>query len=551
MKKAVISVFAVIGVILLVIGGFFGIRLIEKYTPTKEQANLQEVFGASGDQVALFLDYELQKAQGMYEDGQIYLPITWVNKYLNERFFWDSTENLLVYALPDSIVYADVNTVGGNGSPMIKMRGEGVFLSLGLVSGYTDIRSWVYTDGVAKRVFIDTTWDEETLGAMAKTDEIRQAGGIKSPIVTTAEKDSQVRILDTMETWSLVMTDTGYLGYVENKRIKDAATTVPVSDFETPVYQSTSLDEKIVLAFHQVTTQAANNNLESLIAASKGVNVVVPTWYALTDNEGNYTSLASRSYVDQAHAMGLQVWALVDNFSDQVNTAELMTSTTNRKKLIASLMQEAETYDLDGINLDFESLREEAGVPYVQFIRELSVACRERGLILSVDNYVPSQYTSFYNRKEQGIVADYVIIMGYDEHYAGGEMGSVASLNYVKNGILDTLEVVPKEKVINAVPFYTRVWTQGEESVTSSALGIARAREWIAENQVELYWQEELGQNYGELDTDEGRKYIWMEDEESLVLKMDLIKQYDLAGVGCWKLGLEDPQIWEVIGYEE
>lgn len=551
MKKRFIPVLIAFSLIILICGGIFGFFLFKKYTPSKELANLNQVFQASDDQVAVFLDYELQKAQGMYADGQVYLPLSWVNKNLNERFFWDKTENLLVYALPDSIVYADVNTTGSNGAPLIKMRGEGVFLSLGLVTGYTDIRANAYTEGVVRRVFIDTTWDMEKTAVMKKTDEIRVTGGIKSPIITTAQKGSQVKILDAMETWSLVATDTGYMGYVENKRLDDIADVKPVSDFVTPVYQSTSMDEKITLVFHQVTIQEANNQLESLIASTKGVNVVVPTWFSLSDNEGNYTSLASKAYVDKAHEMGIQVWALLDNFSDAVNTAELMMSTTNRKNLIESLMADVETYGLDGLNLDFESLKEEAGPPYVQFIRELSIACREKGIILSVDNYVPSAYTEFYNRKEQGIVADYVIVMGYDEHYAGGEMGSVSSLSYVKNGIQDTLEVVPKEKVINAVPFYTRIWTEGEEKTTSSALGIAKAKTWIEENQVELYWQEELGQNYGEYDGEEGRQYIWMEDERSLELKMDLIKEYDLAGVACWKLGLESPEVWEVVGYDE
>lgn len=230
---------------------------------------------------------------------------------------------------------------------------------------------------------------------------------------------------------------------------------------------------------------------------------------------GNYRSLASRSYVDKAHEMGLQVWALLDNFSDDVNSEILLASTTKRRKLINSLMDDVEQYDLDGLNMDFEGLKPEAGVHYVQFLRELSIACREKGIVLSVDNYVPASYNDFYDREEQGIVADYVIIMGYDEHYAGGEAGSVASLDYVRGGIERTLNDVPKEKVINAVPFYTRLWTETESGWKSTALGIAKAKEWIEENQVELYWQEELGQYYGEFQSDEGMQFIWMEEEDS------------------------------------
>ena len=242
---------------------------------------------------------------------------------------------------------------------------------------------------------------------------------------------------------------------------------------------------------------------------------------------------------------------MLDNFSKEcsknVQSEILLSKTATRQKLIADMMEEAENYGFDGFNLDFESLKPEAMPHYVQFIREMSIACRERGLVLSVDNYVPSEYTADYNRKEQGIVADYVIIMGYDEHYAGGEKGSTASIEFVEKGITDTLLEVPKEKIINAVPFYTRLWTEEDGKTTSSALGIYKAKEWIDENDVELSWQEDLGQYYGEhKESETATEYLWMEEEKSLGLKMDLIRKYDLAGTAGWKLGLESPEIWDV-----
>ena len=256
--------------------------------------------------------------------------------------------------------------------------------------------------------------------------------------------------------------------------------------------------------------------------------------------------------MDKAHEMGLQVWAMVENVSTQesvknLNTKTLMSSTSTRRKLIENLMKEADTYGFDGFNLDFESLKAEAGPHYVQFIRELSVSCRQKGLVLSVDNYVPSPYSAFYNRREQGIVADYVIVMGYDEHYAGGDAGSVASISYVKDGIENTLKEVPKEKVINAVPFYTRVWTVNEGKTTSKAYGIADARQWVADNHVDLTWDQELGQFYGSTVNGNGEQYIWMEDEKSMALKIGLVKDFDLAGVACWKLGFESSDIWDIV----
>ena len=289
--------------------------------------------------------------------------------------------------------------------------------------------------------------------------------------------------------------------------------------------------------------------MPQLIANTKGVNVIAPTWFMLTDSQGNYHSYADKNYVDKAHSMGLQVWAVLDNFNmgENVDSELLFSQTSVRKALIANLMEDVEAYDLDGINLDIEGIKPSAGPHYVQFIRELSVSCRNAGVILSVDNYVPSAYTSFYNRAEQGRVVDYVIIMAYDEHYAGGDPGSVSSISYVENGIRDTLAVVPKEKVVCAIPFYTRVWTEKDGKTTSKAYGISSAKKWVEDNGVKLYWQEALGQYYGEVQNSEGYQTIWMEEETSLGLKMSLIEKNELAGVACWKLGFEPASIWDVV----
>ena len=322
-----------------------------------------------------------------------------------------------------------------------------------------------------------------------------------------------------------------------------------VSTFAEPEYTSISMDEPVVLVWHQVTNFSANQAMKTLMDNTKGVNVIAPTWFMLTDNNGNYESLADRNYVDQAHAMGVQVWAVLDNFNkgDEVQSEILFASTAARKKLITSLMQDAKTYGVDGINLDIEGIKASAGPHYVQFIRELSVDCRKEGLVLSIDSYVPASYSAFYNWAEQGRVADYVVMMGYDEHYAGGEAGSVASIGYERQGIADLLKQVPKEKIISAIPFYTRIWKEDASGTSSQAVGISGAKAWVETNQVELYWQDDLGQYYGELEKDGVNYEIWMEEERSLALKMQLIRDNGLAGVACWRLGMESAEIWDTV----
>ena len=557
MKRTAKRTLGIILLLVLAAAAVLGVWLARRYMPSHEAADVGELFPAEGNHVSIVWNEEVQEAEGIYEENQVYLPLQWVNDNLNERFYWDSGEQLLVYALPDQIVYADADTMG-EGGRLLRVEDNGVYLSAGLVAGYTYIRS-VYFDNpavhdggedqtAARRIYIDSTWEEEQRATLRWNAAVRQRGGVKSPVITETESGTGVKILEEMDNWSYVRTDTGFMGYVHNWKLTDRETVTPESTFQAPVYESQSLGERVSLAWHQVTTQDATNNFDQMIAGVKGVNVVAPTWFSLTDNEGNFRSLASREYVEKAHARGMQVWALLDNFSDNVQTEVLLSSTSTRKKLIDGLIDEVLQYDIDGLNLDFESIKPEAGVHYVQFIRELSIDCRANGIILSVDNYVPSAYTEFYNRKEQGVVADYVIVMAYDEHYAGGEMGTVSSISYVENGLADTMEMVPKEKVIGAVPFYTRIWTVKDGETTSRAVGMEAAQNWVEENQVELKWLDDVGQYYGELEGEDGSvQYIWMEDARSLGLKTEAVDGSGAAGIAFWKLGFEPDEIWDVV----
>ncbi len=550
MKEKRIPVLIAAVLIVLILAAAAAWEVAKRYIPSKEPADLGQVLGVSGEETAIFLNETLSETRGITRDGQVYLPVDWVNKNLNEKFYWDDVEKLLVYTLPDAIVYADKRTMGSTGLPLILAEGDKVYLSMGLISNYTAVEFLSYADeGQPRRVYLDNRWEARQIGTVRHKTAVRVEENIKSPVLTWLEKGDGMVVVSQSELWTQVRTGNGYTGYVRNKDILGTESVENPCTMELPEYTSISMDEKVCLVWHQVTHEDANDAMEELLANTKGVNVIAPTWFALTDNKGSYHSYASREYVDKAHEMGLQVWAALDNFNmgENVNSEVLFARTSVRKALIAKLMADVKRYDLDGINLDIESIKPEAGPHYVQFIREMSVSCRNQGVILSVDNYVPAGYNVFYNRAEQGRVADYVIIMGYDEHFAGGEAGPVASYPFVKEGIENTLKLVPREKVINAVPFYTRIWTEKDDKTTSSALGLVGAARWVEENNVSLYWQEEMGQYYGELETQEGLKRIWLEDATSLELKMELINQYDLAGVACWKLGFEPSNIWNVI----
>ena len=554
MKRFLVSVITFIAVLFFLGAGGMAFFIYKKYMPSNELADQNEWFGTVGDRVAILLDNQLEEDhKARFIDGEVYLPIEWVNEVLNEKFYWDSTEKVLVYTLPDEIIYADASARGSSGKPLLVEQDDQVWLLAGLVLNYTDVRMERFTDGDIKRIFVDTCWDSVPMAEVKKAGKLRVKGGIKSEILTDVEEKEALQILETMENWTKVRTETGYIGYIQNKIIEQKADHHYVSNFQTPQYTSISLGEPVCLVWHQVFSQEANRALEQMMAQVKGVNVIAPTWFMLTDNDGNYECLVDQSYVKKAHDMGLQVWGVVDNFNkgENVKSEILFSRTTVRQRLIDSLMKDVKAYEMDGINLDIESIKAEAGPHYVQFIRELSVSCRKEGIILSVDNTVPAGYSAFYNREEQGRVADYVIIMAYDEHHAGGDAGSVASLGYVKKGIEDTLEMVPKEKFINGIPFYTRVWKEEDGKVTPTSMGIAAAKKWVEEKGIILEWDEELGQYYGELQEGSIRYQIWMEEEQSISRKMDLIWENRLAGVACWKLGFETQELWNIVKPKE
>lgn len=550
MKRFLTTVLTVILTIVLAAGAAAGFILYRKYKPSKEQVDQSEWYQASGNEVAVFLNSEREESvKGRYIDGQVYLPVNWVDEAVNERFYWDEENSQLIYTLPDQIVYANEETMGSSGKPLLVQQDGTVWLLSSLVSTYTNVRIEAFdTDGV-HRVFVDTTWEPQQLAKVKKNTALRIRGGVKSALITEVLSGTEVTVLEQLENWSRVRTEDGQVGYLPNRRLKETEARTLVSTFQEPEYTSISMDEPVVLVWHQVTNLSANQAMQNLISATKGVNVIAPTWFMLTDNNGNYESLADKNYVDQAHALGMQVWAVLDNFNkgDNVQSEVLFASTAARKKLIASLMKDARTYGFDGINLDVEGIKASAGLHYVQFIRELSVDCRKAGLVLSIDSYVPSSYSAFYNWAEQGRVADYVVMMGYDEHFAGGEAGSVASIGYERQGITDLLKQVPKEKLISAIPFYTRIWKEDASGTSSQSVGISSAKEWVETNQVELYWQDDLGQYYGELEKDGVNYEIWMEEERSLELKMQLIRDNGLAGVACWRLGLEPADVWDIV----
>ena len=557
------------GIVIGILGimSIIGILLAKKYMPSNKMEDLNEHYQVDEDKIMLILQNNPYEEQGLYLNGRVYIDIDTVTKYFNPRIYWDSNENLLIYTTATEVIKAEVGSQdyyinkskASVNYQIVKTNGDKAYVALDYVMLYSNLEYEVFEN--PNRVVFTYKWNEEYEYALAnkKTVAVRKSTGIKYPILTKLAKGDKVLFVDLLEgepdheQFVKVMTTDGIMGYVDRKHLTDRKSEVLENDYKEEVYPNISKDYEINLVWHQVAGSGGNEGLLNLLSKTKGVTTVAPTWFTVADENGGLISYASETYVTRAHNAGVEVWAVCgDVDAEGVSMYELLSHTSRRQKLINNIIANAIKYNLDGINIDFEKISKDTGPHFVQFIRELSVKCRSNGIILSIDNYAPG-YTAYYNRKEQGMVADYVICMAYDEHTSGSEAsGSVASYNFVKDAIENTLKEVPAEKTIIGVPFYTRRWKEtiaedGTLQITSDAYGMQQAINVLTDYGVEPVWDDMTKQYYGEYERDGSIYKIWLEEDKSIEAKMELINEANVAGIAAWKLGLEKASVWNII----
>jgi len=559
--------------ILLVSVVFIAVVMIGNNTPGKTLADPEAYFGIeNANQMAVIVDNEIVGAQGCIINGTAYVSYETVQKYLNSRFYFDSNENLLLYTLPGATARAEAGsgryTDGGAGGTLnhdvFVSDGGTIYIALDYVQLYTNIDFTTYES--PSRTVITKTWGTIQTASVTRDTQVRTEMSVKSAILEQVTAGESLRLVADNGKWAEVRTEDGYLGYIQKSRLSDAADTEISRAFDEPVYTSLTRDHTINMAWHQVTSQTANNSLSDLISGASGLNTVAPTWFFILDTNGNIASLASPSYVATARQAGIEVWADVNDFDGQslyggINsndaTYELLSYTSKRQNLEGQLISAALSAGVSGINIDFEKISSECGPHYIQFIREMSALCRTNGLVLSVDSYVPSSWTTQYNRAEQGAVADYVVIMAYDENGDWSDaIGSNSSLTYVSEAIADTIKEVPAGKMILGIPFFTKLWKETSASgssqggISCSSMGMEEAEATLSAHSATITWDDKTGQNFGTY-TENGTIYsVWLEDEKSIAEKLNLMKQNGLAGSAAWKLGQEKSSIWAVIaGY--
>lgn len=553
-KKKAAPVLVVLILIVLVGAAGVGSFLINRYKPGTEYMAGNEYFNLTDENsVALIQNGELLEEQAVLIGGEPYAAYTYVESQLNSCFYWDEeTKGILLTTsggvqtlLPGDAAVA--KTPGGQ--PAVQQESDGkVYISLDVVKEYTDLDYAYYND--PNRVVIRNEWDGvEQATVQSDTAQVRQKGGIKSLILADVQKGDTLLYLENLDNWCKVMTADGYTGYIQTEDISEPET-IEARTAKKDSYERITRDHKINLVWHQSTSTESNDAMAEMTAEMTGVNVISPTWFSVTDETGTISSLASADYVKLAHDAGREVWGLIDNFNEAFDETTDLAYASVRSRIIEQLLAEAASCGMDGINVDFENLKE-AGIPhYLQFLRELTSAAHTQNLVVSVDTPVPQAYTMYYQRGEQARFVDYMIVMAYDEHFAGSEeAGSVSSLPFVQQAVEEMTRVMPADQVICGIPFYTRVWTEkfGQSAITSEVLGMDGAKNYAKENQMTETWDASLGQNVATVETSDARYTIWMEDEQSMEEKLKVIQSADLAGVAEWKLGFERADVWSLI----
>ena len=557
MDKKIKLVSAVVVVIII---GLMTAFLIYTFSPSKEVMELSEYYNlTSEEEMAVILQDTISDEKGLYSDGIPYISYSMVKELFNKKFYWDANEHIMILTRPQEIIKIQPDTAEitvNKGSVakeyvVVKMHNDVPYIAMPYVQEMSDITYKTFE--LPNRIVIKYKWGINELAATVKKKTvIRLEDSIKSKILAEISPGDEVICVDTDETisrgFSKIISEDGIIGYVKTKKLNESSYRTTESSFVKPEYVHITKDYDICMAWHQVTNASANGGLLNLLNSTKGVNTISPTWFSIKDNKGNISSLADETYVQRAHNAGVEVWGLCNDFSKEIDIAVVLSNTASRERLENKLLSMAIEYNLDGLNIDFENIKEESGEDFIQFVREMAVKCSNNGIVLSINDYVPVSYREYYNYEEQGEVADYVVIMAYDEHYSGSEeAGSVSSIGFVNDAVSKITGMVSEERVIMALPFYTRLWKLSNEGLTSAAYSMSGAQSILDDRGVKPSWDTATGQYYAEYQEGGATFQIWLEEEKSIEEKLKAVTQSGVHNVSFWRLGFEKTEVWNTV----
>ena len=543
-------------------------------TEEKEGGKEVKFKSSEGEVAAVALENEYAEEYGIVKDGDCFVNIDSIKKGVDDRFYYDKNENLVMFTNATEVITtaAGTNMVKGGEEKTYQIsfvENGNCYVNMEFV---TDCISADYKLFPAKKkcpaiISLNYKTGKYKEGVLDDDIEMRTNGDYQNLIVTELKEDTKVKIIEEGENWDKVKAVGGIIGFVPSKYVDDVKNVESVYKSDEDTYNHQLIREGVSMVWDAVYNASANANIKNDIKHVKGVNVISPTWFEINSKQGGLTSRVDEDYIKTAHKNDMEVWALLDDFKSKKISHHVLSHTSSRQRLISSLMDSIDATGIDGINIDFEFVTESVAKDYLQFLREMSVECRKNRITLSTDNYAAANHTAYYDWKQQYKIADYVIFMNYDEHTTGSnEAGSVSSLPFMENAITGAVEVIGDSKrVINGMPFFTRLWemigegkgsnkgtfvedaVDGNYYLDSEALTMTLAEKAYKKAKAKPSFDKETGQNYVTWDEKKITYQMWLEDETSIKSRLELTKKYKLGGNAYWALGQEKDSIWDVI----
>lgn len=560
--------YIIVLLVILIIFLAAGVFVSKRFAPSKTQADLRNYYNltAYGDMVeakpnemAIIINHDLLDSsdteyfRAVKEDGGTYVALSLIQGRIDNRFYYDSYENKviitnavesIVVPVDGNVYYTDGNEVDA-GYTIAKTINDNVYMNMDFVSAHSSASSQTFTN--PDRVLIQNEWIGLECCTTTSAVKMRTTASKKSPIICTVDKGQVLKIISKKEGWYGVIDEKGYLGFVQSSAVTDPKYLDFESGYTEPEYTHLLMDEKINMTWHGIYYFESNQYIGEYTRDMTGVNVLAPTWFLFADSYGNLTSYAEASYVEYAHEKGCKVWAVLEDL-DGLAGSEVIPYTSSRRNAINQMIEQCLAYGIDGINVDLESIGTEQGNDFIQFIRELSVECRKNKLVLSVCDYAPYSYNAYRHTEEQSKIADYVCIMAYDDYVGANEAGPNAGLPFIKEVMSLCESTVDMNRLIVGIPFYTRVWYERTDgTLGAETLDMAAAENLTLQYGLEFEWQPEVGYDFASYEDWNSTAKIWKENAKSIEAKLQVLTEYNIAGIASWRLGQETSDVWSVI----
>ncbi|WP_129597422.1 glycosyl hydrolase family 18 protein [Anaerophilus nitritogenes] len=486
-----------------------------------------------------------------------YIPLMSLKDGLDLLVSYDETSGIAMISGPKKTIrfYKDegvvLNLQENIQIPPMRIINGQPFIPIEHIKEYIGIQTNILDE--SKKIILKSVYENRYIAKLSKDSvSVRVEPKGWSYTVDVLKIEDEVEILKEDGEWVKVLTPKGKIGYTKGNDLKNRQTIQKQNKQHEPIW---SPEGKIILTWEHVMKKSPDT---SKIGNLKGVNVISPTWLSLKDSDGNINNNISKEYIQWAHNRGYKVWALFSNDFNPKLTQEFFKNPYGKEKAIKDLLKLVKDNNIDGINIDFENVYLEDKDNMVMFVRELAAVFHEQNLVVSMDVTVKggsATWSLCYDRQRLGEVIDYMILMAYDEHWGTSPVsGSVASKNWVQKGIEGLLEDVPAHKLVLGVPFYTRIWMETPNvenpekiNVKSKAASMETVNKIIQQYGLQKTYDAKTGQNYIEYMEGNALNRIWIEDETSMNMRTDLIKLYNLAGLGSWRRGFETENIWYII----